>query len=482
MERALVSAAGAGNSLAPALERSAGLGLTQRRSDAGAPVAPPPRAAAPRMTPSWLATQGRLPLAFMGLGVVWFAVAAAAVACAPEWLALPQMAPPLVALTHAWILGFFVTIAVGAMYQLAPVALATTLWSERTGWWHLALHASAVPVLVYGFWTWNFTLLGVAGTTLLAGALVFAVNVIATVLGSGKRDAVAWSLVLATGWFVLTVGAGLFLIANKVWGLWPTDPLRLLRAHAHLGLVGFFLTLLQGVTFRLVPMFTLGDVPNWRPVRAGLWLSQLGLVALAPALAWHLSLIAVAAATAIFAGMVLSGWALYRTFGTRKKRRLDSGVQALVRGAAGLIFATLLGGWMLWPTTAAGSMPGGLSAVVYGLVLLAGGLLPAIAGMMGKIVPFLTWMRAYGPKVGRQPTPPATALANARLESWALILQAASLLPLIAGAWLLDVTWLRIGGIVLAVGAGLFVANMIIVLRHLWRPVKAPLATKVSHP
>ena len=31
------------------------------------------------------------------------------------------------ALTHAWVLGFFVTVACGAVYQLAPVALGTTL-------------------------------------------------------------------------------------------------------------------------------------------------------------------------------------------------------------------------------------------------------------------------------------------------------------------------------------------------------------------
>lgn len=423
------------------------------------------------MTPSWLAAQGRLPLAFMGLGTLWLAVASAAVAVAPGWLALPHMAPPVVALTHAWILGFFVTIAVGAMYQLAPVALATTLWSERTGWWHCGLHAAAVPVLVYGFTRWDFALLGTAGALLFAGVGVFACNLVITVVRSGKRDAVAWSLMLATGWLVLTVAAGLFLVANRAWGLWATDPLRLLRAHAHLGLVGFFLTLLQGVTFRLVPMFTLGDVPHWRPVRAGLWFSQLGLLVLAPALAWHAGAIASVAAAAIVVGIALSGWALRLALATRKKRRLDAGVRAFLRGAAGLVVAAALGGWMLWPTTRAGSMPGGLSAVVYGVIVVAGALLPAIAGMMGKIVPFLTWMRAYGPKVGRQPTPPATALSHAPLERWGLRLQFAAVAPLVLGAWRLDPLWLRVGGVTLATGTALFVANVVIVLRHLWRPV-----------
>ena len=41
---------------------------------------------------------------------------------------MPSMAisaPPVIALTHAWVLGFLVTVAAGALYQLAPVALGT---------------------------------------------------------------------------------------------------------------------------------------------------------------------------------------------------------------------------------------------------------------------------------------------------------------------------------------------------------------------
>ncbi len=447
-----------------------------------APVASGAPAGVPRLTPSWLAAQGRLPLAFMGLGTAWFAAAAAATAMFPSLFTLPHIAPPVLALTHAWVLGFFVTIAAGAMYQLAPVALGTTLWSERTGWWHFGVHAAAVPLLVFAFARWNLPLLGVAGSLVVSGVVVFAVNQWATVYRSGKRDAVAWSLVLATGWLLLTVTAGLLLVANRAWGWLPVDPLPLLRAHAHLGLIGFFVTLLQGVTFRLVPMFTLAEVPDWRPVRIGLWLTQLGLVGLAPALALHAGYWAAGFSTMILAGMLASGWALRRTLATRKKRQLDPGVRALVRGAVGVVVAAAAGLWLVWPTTFAGSVPGGLSATVYGILVLGAALLPAVAGMMGKIVPFLTWMRAYGPKVGRQPTPPATALSNPRLETWALTLQSVAMIPLVAGAWTLSVPLAQAGGVVLAIGAGLFIANLGLVVKHLWRPVNLPAATKKPLP
>lgn len=445
-----------------------------------APARATPGAPPLRLSASWLAAQGRLPLAFMGLGLTWLALGTGAVAISPELVALPHAAPVVVALAHAWVLGFFVTIAAGAMYQLAPVALSTTLWNERYAWWHFGLHAVAVPGMVYSFLRWDMALLGHFGAAFALGTILFAVNIWQTVRRSTHRDVVAWSLVLAAGWLLVTVFVGLLLSANRFWSFIPVDPIVLLRSHAHLGLVGLFLTLLQGVTFRLIPMFTLGDVPDWRPVRLGVWLSQLGLLGLAPALAWHHGGLTALFALVITAGMLTSGWALRQTLAVRKKRMLDPGLRAFVRGAAGLLVAALAGTVLAWPGTPWGSAPGGFSAMVYAVLVFAGGLLPVFAGMLCKIVPFLTWMRAYGPKVGRVPTPAAGALTNARLESWGLGLQSAAILPLAAGAWFLNQPLLCAGAWLLAVGVALFLFDMIAVLKHLWRPItiSAPAASK----
>lgn len=407
----------------------------------------------------------------MGLGLAWLAVSTVLLAAAPGLLAIAHTAPQVIALTHAWVLGVFVTIATGAIYQLAPVALGTTLWSERGGWAHFALHACGVPGMVYAFWHWDLPLLEGSASLVVAGVLLFAANTLQTVRRSGKRDAVAASLALSSLWLSATVLFGLTLVSDRLWHFWPADTLALLRAHAHLGLVGFFVTLLQGVSFRLIPMFTLGEVPDWRPVRAGLWCSQLGLLALAPALAFGAGHIATMAGALILAGMACSGWALRQTLATRKKQELDPGVSTFLRGLAGLPVACLAGLLLVWPTTPWNSTPGGYSAMVYALIVVAGGLLPAIAGMLCKIVPFLTWMRAYGPKVGRGPTPSAGSLTRPRLERWAFAIQGIALLPLLAGAWLLNFAMLRVGAALLAIGTGLFLADMIGVLAHLWHPV-----------
>jgi hypothetical protein len=434
------------------------------------------------MSGSWLAAQGRLPLAFMALALVWLIVAAVMLVSSPELLAAPHSAPAVIALTHAWVLGAFVTVATGAVYQLAPVALGTTLASERFGWFHFVCHLVGVAGMVYAFWHWDLVLLGEFGALVGVGIITFAANALATVVYSKKRDAVAWSLALATMWLVVTVLAGLTLTANRRWNFWPTDPLLLLRAHAHLGLIGFFVTMLQGVTFRLVPMFTLGDVPNWRPVRVGLWFTQIALVGLTPALAWHHGYLAAACGVLLLAGLVASAIAFKQTLSTRKKRVLDSGLRAFVSGLGGMFVAAAVGVVLVWPTFAGTSAPGGCSAMVYGILIIVGVLLPAIGGMMCKIVPFLTWMRAYGPKVGREPTPSAGALVKPQLENAALILIGVALVPLVAGAWTLNLPLLHAGAWLLAASVSLMAADMLCVFSHLWpRPKKAAgIRTKIS--
>ncbi len=427
---------------------------------------------------NWLATQGRLPLAFMGLGLAWLVAATALLVAQPTLLSLPHPHPRVVALTHAWVLGFFVTVACGAVYQLAPVALGTTLCNERHGWWHFGLHTVGVPGMVYSFWRWDLKLLGHFGFAVALGIVLFAVNTWRTVRCSGRRGTVAWSLTLAAGWLLTTVLAGLLLAANRYWQFIPIDPVALLRAHAHLGLVGFFVTLLQGVGFQLVPMFTLGEVRDWRLANIGLGLSQTGLLALAPALLWHLAPLGLLGALAIAVGMICSGIGLKRALDTRKKRALDPGTRSFLRGGAGGCAAAIAGIALVSPGSPWGSAPGGFNAMIYAILGLAGGLLPCIAGMMCKIVPFLTWMRSYGPLVGRGPTPAAGALTHPRIERWGLALQGIAVVPLLLGAWTLSELWLRLGAWLLAAGVALFVADMLGVLKHLWSVPAPVLAMK----
>ncbi len=404
----------------------------------------------------------------MVLALGWLVAGTTLLVVHPALLTLPHVHPHVVALAHAWVLGFFATVACGAVYQLAPVALGTMLWKERLAWWHFGLHAVGVPGMVFAFWRWDLATLGHYGFAVAVGITLFSVNVWRTVQRSGRRGTVAWSLKLAAGWILITVLAGLILAANRFWAFIPVDPVALLRMHAHLGLVGFFVTLLQGVAFQLVPMFTLGSVRDWRLANLGLGLSQAGLLGLAPALVWHLAPLAFLGALSITAGLFCSSAGVIRALATRKKRAFDPGTAAFLRGGAAICLTAIAGLALVAPGSPWGSAPGGFNAMVYAIFGIVEGLLPCVAGMMCKIVPFLTWMRAYGPRVGRGTTPAASALSHPRIERWGLTLQSVAVVPLVLGAWNLNTPTLRVGAVILAVGVGLFVADMLGVLKHLW--------------
>lgn len=415
----------------------------------------------------WLAAQGRLPLAFMGLALVWLVAATVMLAARPGLLTLAHSQPHVVALVHAWVLGFLLTVACGAVYQLAPVALGTTLASERYGWWHFGLHLVGVPGMVWSFWAWDIFQLSHWGAIVGIGIILFSVNTWRTVHHADRKGLVPWSLNLAAGWLLLTVLVGLTLAANRFWHFIPNDPLNLLRMHAHLGLVGFFVTLLQGVAYQLVPMFTLGQVQDWRKGKLGLILSQAGLVVLAPGLYFHSDAWSVIGAVLVAAGIIISAAGLAEVLRTRKKRKLDPGVVGFLRGGAGLCLAAVAGIVLVFPGTPWGSAPGGYNAMVYGVLIFYGGLIPCIMSMMCKIVPFLTWMRAYGPLVGKAPTKPAGALVHPRVERWGLALINIAVAPLLLGAWSQSPGWAGLGAACLAAGVILFIYDMLGVLRHL---------------
>lgn len=411
----------------------------------------------------------------MGLALAWLALGTAWLVVQPGLLALPHAHPHVVALVHVWLLGFFVTAACGAVYQLAPVALGTKLWSERLGWWHFGLHALGVPGMVWSFWRWDLAQLGHFGTAVALGVGLYVHNAWRTVRVSGRTGLVPDSLRVSAGWLAGTVLIGLVLAANRFWHFIPLDPLPLLRFHAHLGLAGFFVTLLQGVMFQLVPMFTLGEVRDWRLATRSFWLSQAALIGLLAALLLRSAWGATGAGMLLLAGYAGSAWALAVVLRSRRKRTLDPGLRAFIRGVAGLLVAGAGGLLLAWPGSSGGSGVGGWSAMGYGITVVFGGLLPCFLGMLGKVVPFLTWMRAYGPQVGRRPTPSASALGLPACERMGLTLEFASLVPLLVGTSTLSTAWLRAGTMIFAAGILCFLVNQGWILRHLWLALAPPL-------
>jgi len=102
---------------------------------------------------------------------------------------------------------------------------------------------------------------------------LFIYNLARTLLRVPKWNVVATSVASAIGWVLLAVAAGLVIAVAKSSSeslpklagfVFRFDPIGAMHAHAHLGAIGFFLVLIVGVSYKLIPMFTLSELQNHR--------------------------------------------------------------------------------------------------------------------------------------------------------------------------------------------------------------------------
>lgn len=444
---------------------SANLSLVGRVSDpplntASAVTTSPRAGQRPALPRSPIAAGATIPLTFIGSGVVASLVGVTWLLVSPRLLLLPHLHPHVVAFAHVWLLGVLLTICFGAVYQLMPVIANTAFTGPRRAWTHLMLHAAGVALMIGAFLRGRMDWVAIGGSCVLLGLLLFGWSVLRTLRTAHRIDAILVSFGCAAAWLIVTALAGLLLALNLRFAWWSIDVLALLRSHAHLGVVGFFLTLIQGAMFRLVPMFTLGVLKDTRQVGNSLVLSQIGLLVLAPALAWQIQALELLGAALLLGSFVVTAIELKRVLATRKKRILEPGLRGFFSGLGFLVVAAVFGTMLIFATQNLSA------ALAYGTIAVLGGVLMAVEGMLCKIVPFLVWMRVYGPQVGRGPVPQATTLGLSRCEHAWVFLHAASIVSLGAGAAFEQPLPLVLGAIGFAAGQALLSASFGATAKH----------------
>jgi hypothetical protein len=423
--------------------------------------------------------------------VIWFIVR-------PAILAGYHYNQYVIAATHLVVLGFICTVVMGAMYQLVPVALETKLHSERLAKWQFAIHVVSFAGMVWMFNIWDMKQVGHFGSGLALGAGFFIYNMARTLWRVPKWNTIATAIVAALGWFSLTIFAGLSVAAAKcayeateglataegvkqvITGLQVVagivsrfDAIGVMHAHAHMGVVGFFLMLIVGVSYRLIPMFMLTEVQSKRRAAWSVILLNVGLAGAVVTILLRSSWKPVFAGIAV-AGLMIYGWELWAMVRARKRRALDWGLKTFLVAIAMLIPVCLLALVLSWPTLPMTQFFS-LLENVYGLVGLLGVVGLAIIGMLYKILPFLVWYGVYSPQVGQAQLPTTAQMVSERLQAGGLALYLAGLGICSVAIMGESESWVRVGAIVLAASLILFAGNTVKVLRHFWQPQIKPL-------
>lgn len=441
-----------------------------------------------------------VPLRFMVAGLLALVTGIVLVAIRPEVLATYHYNQFVIAITHLLVLGWICTVVMGAMYQLVPVALETRLHSERLARWQFVLHIAGFAGMVWMFWTWNMKQVGHYGTALAVGVGLFVYNIVRTLMKVPRWNVVASGVASAVAWLSLTVLAGLSIVAGKctyesavsnsggtlgaiLAGLKASarftarfDQIGAMHAHAHLGVIGVFLMLIVGISYKLLPMFTLSEVQNPLRARASIWLLNAGLVAAFFAILLRSTLKPVAAGAAV-TGLVLYGLEVRAMLAARKRRTLDWGIRYFLTALSLLAPVAGLGLVLSWPTLPLNGFTGQLENL-YGFLALVGVISFGIIGMFYKIIPFLVWYRAYGREIGRARVPSLADLYTPALQTVGYWTWLAGLAVTGAGILLSHAMLVRCGALMLAGSLAALALNVVRMLSHLFRPQLAPLTPR----
>ena len=364
---------------------------------------------------------------------------------------------PVLSSIHFITLGVLTMTAMGAAFQLLPVATGKPMLSVRSC-------ASTFWYFTTGLLFLTFGMDGGSPNVLLTGATLTIVGLsgffrlIALNLRHVKTmPVVTWHIWTALACLVLVALLGGALTSDYLFAFLP-DHAAAALIHVLLATYGFMGMLAQGFSFILVPMFCLSQPADEKTGRrsAAVW----GL-ALAVSIAGALLNLRPLIITAGGLGLVAAGLHLWCMNGVMRSRmRLHLGESFLLIRLAWLMLPTSI---LLGIAATAGIGPE-TTLPLFVFVLIFGWLLTFMLGVLQRIMPFLASM--HSAKKGRKPVLVSTLTADRPLRLH-LICHTAALAAVAAGIAVGNSQMVRLGAILGTVGAIAFIVFAALLWRRL---------------
>ncbi|WP_053366911.1 hypothetical protein [Bacillus sp. FJAT-27245] len=306
--------------------------------------------------------------------------------------------PPIWSSAHLLLLGWALMTAMGAMYQLVPVAFLTPVWSEKFGYIQFAATAMGIGIFSAMLYV-NPPKAFLPGVLALAGILMFIFQMYMTLRKQAKPTIL--TLFVGTGLFCLltTIVLGILMAWFIKTGAGANIYAAVFKSHLLLGLAGWFTLLIFGFSYKMVPMFSLSHGYRMNVAKLVFGIYCLGLAAMIVSF-WsgYPSLEGLGLAL-LAAGFVLFVWHIKHIISKRIKKKRDKPFLFALLGIAfgAAIHLTALVAWV------SGSFSHLIGPLIYLYILLWIAL--SILGYLYKIVPFLWWTHKYSHEIGKTPVP-----------------------------------------------------------------------------
>ena len=371
--------------------------------------------------------------------------------------------PRILAITHVATLGWISMIIFGALFQLVPVVLEVKLFSEKLAEIQFWIYLFGVIGLVYGFWIFETgTLFIISAIVINLAMFIFAFNIVATLKKVKKWNLTGLYLAAAIFHLVVTAIAGLLLAINLSHPYIKLDHLQYLNLHAHVAFIGWISMVVMGITYKLIPMFTLSHGFSLTNGKLAFWLINLGLLGISTVMHYKDTTIFFYIFSAmVTAGIILFLLQVHIIFKKRIRKKFDTGILFSFTAYLMLGFTTVLG-----TVIAFGNTNGIMNlTLVYGYLIIFGYLSMLIVGQMYKIVPFLVWYHKYSSKVGLEKVPMLKEMFNEKYAEYGFYLMLTAIMGTVAALLLRSEIGLLISFSVMFLSSLIFSLNMITIFR-----------------
>ena len=374
--------------------------------------------------------------------------------------------PYTLAITHAMALGWGTMVILGASHQLVPVLIESKLYSNALAYASFVLAAIGIPLLVYGFFTFDMGAAAQWGGILVNASIVcYLVNLLLSISQSKKENVHAVFVFTAAVWLFITTLVGLLLVYNFTFNFLPQDSVHYLSLHAHLGIVGWFLLLVIGVGSRLIPMFLISKYNNPRLLWVIYYIINIALAAFififiyaGKQTLFIMPVIAVAIALVLFA------FYCYNAYKQRIRKKVDDQMKVSMLSVVMMLLPVLL----LLGIIIILLYTGGDQQLVllYGFSIFFGWITAIIFGMTFKTLPFIIWNKLYHHRAGLGKTPNPKELFSDKVFKAMSVCYLAGFVLFSAGIYTSIIIVLQTGSVLLLLAALLYNWNIIKMLFH----------------
>ncbi|RYG72639.1 hypothetical protein EU245_09650 [Lentibacillus lipolyticus] len=344
-------------------------------------------------------TNIKLPLAFILYALAAFVISQIILLVNSDLLAMGQFRIPDIWMgAHFLLLGYAVMVAMGAMYQLVPVALLTSIWNQPFGYTQFAV--TAIGVTAFS------VMLGVApnqalygGLIAIAGVVMFVIQMGQTIRKQKNKNMMTWFILAAIISLSLTIAAGFLLAWNlSIGGIASHGTI--LSSHIAFGVAGWFTLLIFGFSYKLIPMFSLSHGYSMKWAKPAFITYLAGLVILISSFWTDNALLEMVGWFMLLAGFFFFILDVREILANRLKKKLDKPFS--------FSLVAIMNGLGVHVLAFAFSIFGIQEMTVWGWLIflyVIGWILFSILGYLYKIVPFLWWTHKYAHRIGQEKVP-----------------------------------------------------------------------------